>query len=461
LFFPSVAATILVAWLIWTAVSKLPKRGLIVGGALLLIIGLLWLRTTLNYLAEWRDPRSVWFAAQNKSSDEEVAYSIGGHYLDVASQLGATPRGPRLPVPEATRLANVVWENDPRLPALLKEWSAGMKAGPMELEFQKQLWSLAWAAFEHSLRTKTGRALPLLYFRRGVLLMDEGKLDSAKKELLDAIDETSRFTFSEVGNEILVSSHNALGVIAFRQGDFKEALRWYKLAEEEQDRFGGNWVPDIADRRKKLEATVSLLSGEQGDIEKISDPDAAYTLGMRYLDASNRLGTVPQGTPLSKAEAERIANDIWKGNSNLQTLLSEWQQGQHGGPAEKLFQQDLKSLAWKSFEAAARSKGTRTMPNLYFRRGMLLADRNDLKGAQKEFMTAIDEASREQDMSIKEETTVLSHDALGIVAWKSGDYRTALQWFETVEKEQGQYGRTWVADIPSKKQQMQNMLKQK
>ena len=196
-------------------------------------------------------------------------------------------------------------------------------------------------------------------------------------------------------------------------------------------------------------------------MQNISDPDAAYTLGMHYLDASNRLGTAPQGSPLSKDEAERLANDVWKANPNLPKLLSEWQQGQHGGAMEKQFQQDLKSLAWKSFEAAAHSKGTRTMPNLFFRRGMLLADRNDLKGAQREFMTALDEASRDPDVNIKEETTVLSHDALGIVAWKSGDYRTALQWFETVEKEQGQYGKSWVADIASKKQQMQNMLKQK
>jgi len=140
LFFPSVASTILLAWLIWMAVKKLQTRGSIVGAATIAIVALLWGRTTLNYLAEWRDPRSVWFAAQNKSSDEEVAYSIGGHYLDVASRLGATPRGPRLSESEAKRLATVVWENDPRLPALLKEWSAGKKAGPVELEFQKHLW---------------------------------------------------------------------------------------------------------------------------------------------------------------------------------------------------------------------------------------------------------------------------------------------------------------------------------
>jgi tetratricopeptide (TPR) repeat protein len=439
--------------LLWTAVGKWGTRGLFLAGGALLVLALLWLRTTLNYLAEWRDPRSVWFAATNKSSDEEVTYAIGGHYLDVASRLGATPRGPRLSQSEATRLASVIWENDPRLPSLLAEWSAGKKAGPMEVEFQKHLWSLASAAFDRALQTKTGRALPLLYFRRGVLLLDEGKLEESKKELLDAIDECSRFTFTEVANEILVSSHNALGVIAYRQGDFREALRWYKIAEEEQMRFGGNWVPDITDRRKKMEQTVSLMSGESSNLEKIKDPDAAYTLGMHYLDVSNRLG----GSTLPKTEAAQVANDVWKGNPNLTALQSEFARNEHG-PMEKQFQEDLKTLTWKCFEAAVQSKGTRTMPNLYFRRGMLLADRNDLKGAQKEFLTALDEAGRETDINIKEETTVLSHDALGIVAWKSADYRSALEWFEIADKEQAQFGKQWVADLPSKKQQMQNMI---
>ncbi|TMI78155.1 MAG: hypothetical protein E6H10_17655 [Bacteroidetes bacterium] len=452
LFFPSAASTILIAWLLWMAIKKWQTRGMVIGATVLLIITLFWLRTTLKYLAEWRDPRSVWFAATNKSPDEEVSYSIGGHYLDLASRLGTNPRGSRLPVDEARRLARVVWENDPRLPALLAEWSAGKKSGPMELEFQKYLWSLASAAFDHALKTKSGRALPLLYFRRGVLLMDQGKLEESKKELLDAIDECSRFTFTEVANEILVSSHNALGVIAFRQGDFREALRWYKLAEEEQTRFGGNWVPDITERRKKMEGTVSLMSGNATDLEKISDPDAAYTLGMRYLDLSGRFGTT-----LPATEAQRIANDVWKSSANLPALLSELEKNEHG-PMERMFNENLKTLAWNSFEAAARSKGKRTMPNLFFRRGMLLADKNDLKGAQKEFLTALDEASRETDVNIKEETTVLSHDALGIVAWKSGDFRSAFQWFEVVEKEQTEYGKKWVADIPSKKQQMQNMI---
>ena len=91
LFFSSAASAILIAWLLWTAIKKWQTRGMVIGATVLLIITLFWLRTTLKYLAEWRDPRSVWFAATNKSPDEEVSYSIGGHYLDLASWLVGRP----------------------------------------------------------------------------------------------------------------------------------------------------------------------------------------------------------------------------------------------------------------------------------------------------------------------------------------------------------------------------------
>ena len=37
----------------------------------------------------------------------------------------------------------------------------------------------------------------------------------------------------------LVTRHNALGMVAWRTGDYKDALYWLRLAEDEQTRFGG------------------------------------------------------------------------------------------------------------------------------------------------------------------------------------------------------------------------------
>jgi hypothetical protein len=58
-------------------------------------------------------------------------------------------------------------------------------------------------------------------------------------------------------NEMLVRSHNALGIIAWQEGNFSEAMRWLKMAEDEQTRAGGNSVPGITGNRKRLEGIMS------------------------------------------------------------------------------------------------------------------------------------------------------------------------------------------------------------
>jgi hypothetical protein len=56
---------------------------------------------------------------------------------------------------------------------------------------------------------------------------------------------------------MLVRSHNALGIIAWQEANLSEAMRWLKMAEEEQTRAGGNWVSDITANRKKLEGIIA------------------------------------------------------------------------------------------------------------------------------------------------------------------------------------------------------------
>src|SRR4030095_2936487 len=101
--------------------------------------------------------------------------------------------------------------------------------------------------------------MPDLYFHRGLILLDSGDLDGARKEFLLAVDEASRSGFAEGREQVLVNSHNDLGIVAWREGNYQEALSWLQLAEEEQTRFGGNWVPDISATRKRLEAIIASL----------------------------------------------------------------------------------------------------------------------------------------------------------------------------------------------------------
>jgi hypothetical protein len=144
LFLPSVAMVILIAWGLIAGAEQFGRRGLAVALVLLGVLGVLWGQATLAYLSEWRDPRSVWYAATAKSSDPQVYYNLGWHYLDVAARLGAEPRGTPLSDEEARRLALSVWADHPKLGGLLEEWMEVQRGGPIEKAFQEHLRTLAW-----------------------------------------------------------------------------------------------------------------------------------------------------------------------------------------------------------------------------------------------------------------------------------------------------------------------------
>ena len=260
LFFPSVAAVILIAWALIKTSERFGRRGLFAAIGLLAIISIAWTRTTLAYLAEWRDPRSVWYGATQKSSDSDAYYNLGSYYQDMAGQLGTAQRGTPLPKGKAETLAAAVWAGDTRLPQLLSEWQQDQHGGPIEQEFKHHLRRLAWDAYEQRIRNKGILSLPNVYFRRGLILSDDGDKQGARKEFLAAADEAAKFPFAEWRNEMLVRSHNALGIIAWQEGDFSEAMRWLKLADEEQTRAGGNWVPDLTTNRKRLEGIIASPS---------------------------------------------------------------------------------------------------------------------------------------------------------------------------------------------------------
>ncbi len=257
LFFPSVAAVILIAWALIKTSERFGRRGLFVAIGLLAVISIAWTRTTLAYLGEWRDPRSVWYGATQKSSDSDTYYNLGSYYQDMAGRLGKTQRGVPLPKEKAETLAVAVWTGDPRLPQLLSEWQQGQQGGPIEQEFKHHLRRLAWDAYEQRIRNKGILSLPNVYFKRGLILSDDGDRQGARKEFLAAADEAAKFPFAEWRNEMLVRSHNGLGITAWQEANYSEALRWLKMAEEEQTRAGGNWVPDITANRKRLEGIIA------------------------------------------------------------------------------------------------------------------------------------------------------------------------------------------------------------
>ncbi|TMI88601.1 MAG: hypothetical protein E6H06_18890 [Bacteroidetes bacterium] len=255
IFFPSVAAVILLAWGIFEITKRIGRYQLAVLSSLTLIIAIIWAINTMNYISEWKDPRSVWYAAMKKSSDPTISQNLGSYYVGLARSIGDSSQS--ISKEELQRLASAVWSKDPRLPKLNSELSTSQQSGPMKREFKDQILSLAWDAFEKTLQGKEDRVMPALFYNRGLILLEKNDLNGAKKEFLAGVNEASRETFAPVRNELTVYCYTDLGIISWKQANYQEALKWFRLGEQQQNMAGANWVPTISQTCKQLEAIIA------------------------------------------------------------------------------------------------------------------------------------------------------------------------------------------------------------
>jgi tetratricopeptide (TPR) repeat protein len=257
LLLPSVGAVILIAWLLIRTTDHLHRWKLAGAATLVTAISFLWLTKTVAYLSEWQDPRSVWFAATQKSDDVHLYYELGWEYREKAATFGMRPRNAPLPPEEAKHYASVVWKNDPRLPQLLAELVENQHSGPVEKAFKEYLLAKAEGNFDEAVRRKGAHIMPDLFLSRGVCFLDKGDMQSAKKEFMAGLDEASGLPYSEGQQEALIACHYNLAVAEQGLGRSKEALSWVRLAEEEQDKLGRTVLPEITPARQKLESIVT------------------------------------------------------------------------------------------------------------------------------------------------------------------------------------------------------------
>ena len=99
--------------------------------------------------------------------------------------------------------------------------------------------------------------MPDLFLSRGVLLLDKGDMQSAKKQFLAELDELAQLLSPEAREEALVACYYNLAVAEEGLGNSREALSWIRLAEQEQDQLGRTIIPGLSDDRQKLESTVT------------------------------------------------------------------------------------------------------------------------------------------------------------------------------------------------------------
>jgi hypothetical protein len=262
LFLPSVGAVILIAWLVFKATDRLPKWNVATALALVAAISFVWCAKTASYLLEWQDPRSVWYAATRKTTDFHVYYELGWEYLDKSTRLGTRLRDSPLPADQSKQFASLVWKGDPRLPQLLSDLSTDQHTGSTENAFKEYLQTQASENFDHALATKGEHLMPDLFLSRGVLLLDKGEMQSAKKEFLTELDEVSRLPSPEARQESLIACYYNLAVAEEGLGNSKEALSWITLAEQEQNQLGRTVIPGLSDDRQKLESKMTTRDHE-------------------------------------------------------------------------------------------------------------------------------------------------------------------------------------------------------
>ena len=259
LFLPSVGAVILIAWLLLTITARLHKWKVAVAATLVAAISFIWFTKTLGYLSEWQDPRSVWFGAAKKSDDFHVFYELGWEYLEKAASFGAHRRNAPLPQAEAKHYASLVWEADSRLPQLLSELDERNHTGRIEQAFKEYLEIKAAENFDRAVATKGAHIAPSIFLSRGVLFVDKGDIESAKKEFLAQLNEASQLSYSEARDEALITAYYDLAVAESALRHPKEALTWIRLADEGQNKLGRIVVPEISAAREKLESVTTRL----------------------------------------------------------------------------------------------------------------------------------------------------------------------------------------------------------
>jgi tetratricopeptide (TPR) repeat protein len=99
--------------------------------------------------------------------------------------------------------------------------------------------------------------MPALFYNRGLILMERNDLNGAKKEFLAGVNEASREGFAQVRNELSVYCYTNLGIIAWKQINYEESLKWFRHAEQQQNNAGANWVPTLSQTCKQLEGIIA------------------------------------------------------------------------------------------------------------------------------------------------------------------------------------------------------------
>lgn len=257
LFLPSVGVCILLASL----AARIPGNARWIGWAVLAGLGAVWGVKAIDYLAEWSDPRSVWYGAHFKTKDAQVCQFLGEVYQNAGERLDNFVKSSgRLDATNDLKLAQAMLDDAAAVERLRAEWLHGAPSRTNTIAFRDQLWRLAWEQFEAAVARRGMLSTPNLFMCRGRLLVREGKSARAIAEFQNALRLAEVSHYQTTRFEGVTHALYAIGVAYWNLGNYREAQQWLLQAQAVQRKSGQVWIGTLDEN---VEQIKGLAAGQR------------------------------------------------------------------------------------------------------------------------------------------------------------------------------------------------------
>ena len=220
-----------------------------------------WGMKASRYVAEWNDPRTVWYGAHLKTGNAQVLQFLGEVYHNAADRVGNWAKsGTGLDVTNELHLARAILQDEAKLDGVRSEWSSATQTKTNSLAYRDLLWNLAWQQYLDAVEHRGNLSMPNLFMNRGRLLVSRGKPEQAISEFQTALAfaQASHFATTRYGT----STHalRAIAVAYWNMRKYREAQQWMLKAQEVQRKSGSIFVPTIDHEIEQLKALLGSAS---------------------------------------------------------------------------------------------------------------------------------------------------------------------------------------------------------
>jgi tetratricopeptide (TPR) repeat protein len=213
---------------------------------------------TAAYLAEWNDPRSVWYGAHLKTQNPQVAQFLGEIYHNAGDRLNEFVKSAAaLQITNESNLAEAVVADPARLQSLRAEWQASSLPRTNSAAYRDQLWDLAWQQYQAALARRGTLSTPNLFMNRGRLLVSQGKSDRAIPEFEAALALAQVSSYEVIRQETVIHALRAIGTAHWHLRNYKAAQPWFVKAVDVQRKSGRVWVSTLDQELQRVQVLAA------------------------------------------------------------------------------------------------------------------------------------------------------------------------------------------------------------